>query len=247
MSTKEKKNSDKVYRLKNGSPLSYTLPSRNHPRYPLMWFDEDNNVNRVLRYASNQKSPFEDEQDGNAVLEPIVFEDGMLVVPKTNPVLQLFMHYHPMNGRIFEEVDNEKDAEKELELINNEVEALIKAKEMSIEQIETMTRVLFGKDPSRITTAELKRDIIVFAKNNPEDFLDAMDDPDLQYNGKVMLFFDNKLLSIRNGGREIYFNTPTNKKKMCSVPYGKRPEEFAASWLKSDDGLEALEMLESFL
>ena len=47
---------DKVYKLKIGSPLSYTLASRNHPRFPLMWFDEKNNVNRALRYATNQKS-----------------------------------------------------------------------------------------------------------------------------------------------------------------------------------------------
>jgi len=31
---------DKVYKLKIGNPLSYTLASRNHPRFPLMWYDE---------------------------------------------------------------------------------------------------------------------------------------------------------------------------------------------------------------
>jgi len=59
---------DKVYKLKVGNPLSYTLASRNHPRFPLMWFDEKNNQNRALRYSVNQKSPFEDEQDGNAII-----------------------------------------------------------------------------------------------------------------------------------------------------------------------------------
>jgi hypothetical protein len=34
------KQSDKVYKLLSGSPLSYSLASRNHPRFPLMWFDE---------------------------------------------------------------------------------------------------------------------------------------------------------------------------------------------------------------
>ena len=92
---------DKVYRLLNGNPLSYTLASRNTQRFPLMWYDEKNNVNRPLRYASNQKSPFEDEQDGSAILEPIVFEDGLLRVPKNNPVLQEFLHYHPLNGIVF--------------------------------------------------------------------------------------------------------------------------------------------------
>jgi hypothetical protein len=98
-----KKNSptDKVYRLKNGSPLSYTIATRNQPKFPLLWYDEVNNVNRALRYASNQRSPFEDEQDGNAIIEPVSFEDGLLVVPKTNPVLQLFLSYHPHYGLVF--------------------------------------------------------------------------------------------------------------------------------------------------
>jgi len=82
---------DKVYKLKIGNPLSYTLASRNHPRFPLMWFDEKKQQNRPLRYAVNQKSPFEDEQDGNAIIEPIVFEDGFLSVQRTNPVKSKFI------------------------------------------------------------------------------------------------------------------------------------------------------------
>ena len=113
---------DKVYKLRNGNPLSYTLASRNHPRFPLMWFDEKNNQNRALRYSINQKSPFEDEQDGNAIIEPIIFEDGFLRVPRTNPVLQQFLHYHPLNGNIFVEVDKEKDASVEVEDLNVEVD-----------------------------------------------------------------------------------------------------------------------------
>lgn len=235
---------DKVYRLLNGNPLSYTLASRNTQRFPLMWYDEKNNVNRPLRYASNQKSPFEDEQDGNAILEPIVFEDGLLRVPKNNPVLQEFLHYHPLNGIVFIEVDKEKDATKELDDINVEVDALIKAKELSIEQIETLTRVIFGKDPSLISTAELKRDILVFAKSNPREFLNTLDDPDLKYQAKVRLFFENKLLTFRNNDREVWFNTTSNKKKMLSIPFGEDPYDVVALYLQSDEGLDALKMLE---
>lgn len=237
---------NKVYRLKKGTPLSYTLASRNHPRFPLMWYDEKNNVNRALRYASNQKSPFEDEQDGNAILEPIVFEDGLLIVSKTNPALQAFLHYHPMNGIVFEEVDNEKEAKDEVEDLNLEVDALVKARELTIDQLEMMTRVLFGKDPTVITTAELKRDILVFAKNNPRDFLQVLNDPELKYQAQIMSFFENKLLVLRNNNKEIWFNTPTNKKKMCTIPYGADAYDFAAQYLQSDEGLDHLKMLETF-
>jgi hypothetical protein len=116
---------DRIYKLKGDSaPLSYTIPSRNTRRFPLLWFDEENNVNRPLRYAVNQKTPFEDEQDGNAIVEPIIFENGFLQVPKNNPVLQQFLYYHPLNGRTFVEVDTEKDAAKEVESLSAEVDAL---------------------------------------------------------------------------------------------------------------------------
>ena len=101
---------DKVYKLIHSSPLSFTIPSRSSRRFPLLWFDEVNNVNRPLRYAVNQKTPFEDEQDGNPLIEPVIFIDGMLSVARNNPVLQEFLYYHPMMGTVFAEVNYEKDA-----------------------------------------------------------------------------------------------------------------------------------------
>jgi hypothetical protein len=212
-----------------------------------MWFDEKNNVNRALRYASNQKSPFEDEQDGNSIIEPILFEDGFLRVPKQNPVLQQFLHYHPLNGIIFSEVDKEREAAEEVADLNLEVEALVEARQLSIDQIETLTRVMFGKDPSTVSTAELKRDILVFAKTDPKEFLNILNDPELKYQAKIRLFFENKLLILRNGDKEVWFNTPTNKKKMLSVPYGEEPYEMVGHFLQSDEGIDSLKMLEAIL
>ena len=238
---------DKVYKLKIGNPLSYTLASRNHPRFPLMWFDEKNNVNRALRYASNQKSPFEDEQDGNFIIEPIIFEDGFLRVPKNNPVLQQFLHYHPLNGTIFTEVDKEKDAAAEVQDLDLEIEALVEARQLTLDQIETLTRVMFGKDPSTVSTAELKRDILVFAKRDPKEFLNILNDPELKFQAKVRTFFENKLLILRNAEKEVWFNTATNKKKMLSVPFGEDPYEMVAHFLQSDEGIDSLKMLEATL
>lgn len=237
---------DKVYRLLGSAPLSYTLASRTSSRHSLMWYDESKNQNRVLRYAVNQKSPFEDEQDGNAILEPIVFEDGLLSVPRNNPVLQEFLHYHPHNGLVFAEVDKEKDAFAQVEDLNIEVDALIEARQLDIAQIEMLTRVLFGVDPSTISTAELKRDILVFAKRYPQDFLDAINDPEITFQSKVRMFFENSLITIR-GNKELWYNTPTNKKKMCSIPFDNNPFDTAVSFLKSDEGIDGLKMLDMLL
>jgi len=238
---------DKVYKLLGTAPLSYTIASRNSPRFPLMWFDEEKQVNRVLRYATNQNSPFEDEQDGNAILEPIVFEDGFLNVPKNNVALQKFLHYHPHNGTLFAELDKEKDASAEVQDLNMEVDALIEARSLDIGQIEMITRVLFGTDPSTISTAELKRDILVFAKRYPADFLNAINDPELKFQAKIRTFFENGWIGVRGNNKELWYNTATNKKKMCSIPFNNDPFETALSYLTSDEGIDGLKMLDMLL
>ena len=65
---------DKIYKLtRESAPLSLILASRHTQRFPLLWFDETTGTNKALRYARNQNSPFQDEQDDNAILEPIIF------------------------------------------------------------------------------------------------------------------------------------------------------------------------------
>ena len=236
---------DRVYKLtRNRAPLSCIIPSRSSRNAALLYFDEEQGVNRALRYSINQKSCFEDEQDGNVVVTPIIFEDGMLRVPKTNPILQEFLHYHPLNGKKFVEVDYGKDAETEVEQLNTEVDALIQAKSLSIEQLENIARVLFNKDVSKITTAELKRDVLIFARQNPTTFLNIVSDPKLKLQSTVQQFFDNKLIAFRNKKREVYFNLENNKKRLTTIPFGVDPYQYLADWFQSDDGVEILAFLE---
>jgi len=236
---------DKTYKLKsNGTPISFTLPSRNTSRFQLLYFDEENNTNRALRYARNQKSPFEDEQDGNFILEPVIFDNGFLNVPRTNPVLQQFLHYHPMNGTVFVEIDKTIDAAKEVEDLNFEVDALIEARQLSIEQLEVVSRVMFQKDVTTVSTAELRRDVLIYAKKEPRSFLEILNDPLLKLQSNVQLFFSHNLLQFRNGEREVWYNTKSNKKKMMSIPFGEDPYETVALFLKSDEGIEVLKFLE---
>eukprot|EP01043_Picozoa_sp_COSAG02_P104277 COSAG02_NODE_40269_length_407_cov_0.951299_1_plen_87_part_01 len=86
-------------------------------------------------------SPFKDEQDGNAIVTPVIFESGLLRVPKQNQALQKFLAYHPLNGIKFEEVDTAKDAAREVEMLNVEVDALIAAKQLNVDQMESLGRV----------------------------------------------------------------------------------------------------------
>lgn len=248
MKNKNKVFEAKSYRLtRDVAPLSFMLPTQNSRRFPLMHFDEGTGTNRELRYARNQKSPFVDEQDGNAILEPVIFEDGLLHVGKENQVLQKFLHYHPLNGVKFQEINKAKDATEEVDYLLVQADALIEAKSLSLEQLENVCRVLFNMDTSKTSTAEMKRDILVFAKNNPSDFLDVITDPELQLVGTVQRFFDQGLLTFRKSNKEVWFNLSSNKTKLLNVPFGEEGIDLVVSYMKSDDGIEILKHLESLL
>jgi len=239
---------DRVYKLtRDRAPLSCIIPSRSSRNAALLYFDEEQGVNRTIRYAINQKSCFEDEQDGNAVVTPVIFEDGMLRVSRKNPVLQEFLHHHPLNGKRFIEVDYGKDAAEEVEQLTAEVDALIEAKSLSIEQLENLGRVVFNKDVSKMTSSELRRDVLIFAKQNPSTFLNILSDPKLKLQSTVQLFFDNKLIAFRNKRREVYFNLEGNKKRLTTIPFGADPVQYLADWFKSDDGVDVLVFLEKQL
>ena len=99
---KKKIYTNETYVLLNGkAPLAYMLASHHNKRNTLLYWDAEEQVNRELCYSRNQKSVFVDEQDGNKILEPIVFNDGMLNVPKENPILQKFLEIHPGYNKLY--------------------------------------------------------------------------------------------------------------------------------------------------
>ena len=96
---------DRTYILTNNrSPISWTIQTKHTARKPLLWFDEKDGVNREIRYATNQKSLFVDEQDGAVTLSHAVFLDGIMYVPKEDQNLQkLLSLYHPQKQELWQE------------------------------------------------------------------------------------------------------------------------------------------------
>ena len=247
MKQKQKAEAKTYKLLRKVAPLSLMLSSHHNHRSPLLYFDEEKGINRPLRYARNQKSPFEDEQDGNAIMEPIIFEDGFLRVERSNQVLQEFLSLHPGNGQIFEEVNQARDAAEELEVEELILQAQLLARDMPISKLEMVSRVLMGSHANTLSTAELKRDILVYSRNNPQDFIDIINDPSLQMYDDVVTIFAKNLLSKRNKGRDVYFNLANNKTKILTVPFGEDPIDIMASYFQTDDGVETYKLLKQML
>jgi hypothetical protein len=236
---------DKVYVLKRKTfPMSFMLAARNTSRKPLLYFDETTNQNRALRYAINQKSPFVDEQDGNAILDPIVFEDGLLTVGKNNQVLQMFLAFHPDNGVLFEEVDTKKDASAQIDWMNIQLDAQLAARTLDLATKEAIGRILLGTRVDKLSSEELNRDILIHARNNPQEFLDMLNDPELRLQNIAAKAYQDGFFVLKNNRRDIYFNLPDNKKKLMGIPFNEDPIKLLVSYLQSDDGIDLYKMLE---
>ena len=207
---------EKFYKLKRDTaPLTYMLASRNSARYPLLWFDEEKGINRPLRYARNQKSPFEDD--------------------------------HPQRDMVFEEINRERDAAQELEYVESGLEAQILAKNLEFDKLVSVCRVLMGANVDKMSSIELRRDILIYAKQNPEDFINTLNDPMLEMQDTVYRFFDKAYLVFKNSSKDVYFNLPKNKKKLLTVPFGEDPYFIVASHFQSDDGIELYKLLKKRL
>jgi hypothetical protein len=158
-------------------------------------------------------------------------------------VLQKFLHLHPQNGSIFEEVDSARDAADELEIVELELEAQIVAKNLNLEKLLSVSRILLGTGVDKMSTTEIKRDILLYAKQEPQDFIETLNDPMLELQDTVYKFFDAGYLAFRNNQRDVYFNLPKNKKKMLTVPFGEDANFIVASYFQSEDGLETFKGL----
>jgi hypothetical protein len=128
-----------------------------------------------------------------------------------------------------------------------ELEAEIAAKEMSIEMAESIARVLMGSRVGKMSSAEIKRDVRLYSRNNPVEFLEMLDDPMLQLQDLAQKALSNGLVTLRNNKRDIYFGLKDNKKKMMTVPFGEEPVSALASYLQTDEGIEVMKMLEKKL
>tara|TARA_R110002060_G_scaffold28751_2_gene38895 strand:+ start:445 stop:1194 length:750 start_codon:yes stop_codon:yes gene_type:complete len=248
METKEKlEHKDRHYYLTNHvEPLTFKLGSRHTNRHPLMWFDDDQGYQRELRYATNQKSCFVDQQNGPVTLEHIIFENGTLHVPKNKRNLQeLLSLYHPHKGRLYEEYDAVVEAVDELKIIHLEIEALNIANTMEVDKGEAILRVEQGSSVSNLSSKEIKRDILIFAKRNPALFINLCNDENVELRNFAIKATEANIIKLSSDQR--IFSWASNGRKLMNVPFEENPYSAFAVWLKTDEGVEVFKSIDKKL
>jgi len=233
---------DRTYVLKNGmSPLTYKIKSTG-----LLFFDEEKGINRELRYSTNQKSLFADEQDGFAKLEHIVFTDGVLTVPRNQPLLQqLLSLYHPDRFNLWEEIDFVQEAIDDIDIIELELEALKLVQELDIEHLEAILRTEIGSDVTKMSSKEIKRDCYMFARNMPKLFIEVAQDEDIKLRNLANRCVEAGIVKLTDDN--TIFKWSTNSKKIMTVPFDEHPYAAFARFLKTDEGVDVMKAIEKKL
>ena len=233
---------DRVYYLKgNKKPISRMIKSTG-----IYWFDEEKGYERELKYCENQSTTFVDEMKGQQRLSHIIFRSGNLFVPKEKTVLQkLLSLYHPHKDKIFYEYKPAAVAAEEIDILEQQVEALVAARNVDIEMAEAIMRVEIGSEVSKMSSKELRRDLLLFARNNPKLFLELADDENVMLRNFGIRAVEAGILRLSSDQR--YFMWGSNGRKLMNVPFDEHPYTALAHWFKTDEGMEIYSNIEKRL
>ena len=233
---------NRVYKLKGSKkPLTRSIKSAN-----IHWFDEKKGYERELKYCQNQRTVFVDEMKGDQRLEHVVFRNGLLIVEKEKTVLQkLLSLYHPDRNVMFYEEKPVENAVNEIEWIEMEIEALNAAKNLDIDLAEAVMRVEMGSKVSEMSSKELKRDLLLYAKRNPELFLELVNDENVVLRNFGIKATEMGVIKLSSDQRT--FTWGSNDRKLMNVPFDEHPYSALAAWFKTDEGMEIYSNIEKRL
>ena len=233
---------DRMYYLKNDKkPLSKMIRSAG-----IYYFDEEKGFERELKYCKNQQTPFVDEMKGDQRLSHIIFRSGSLFVPKEQTILQkLLSLYHPHKDNIFYEHKPVEIAKNQLDWLEFEVEALTIARSMDIDMAEAIMRVEIGSKVNDLSSKELKRDLLLFAKKNPKLFLELTTDDNVQLRNFGIKAVEARIIKLSSDQRNFLWST--NDRKIMTVPFDEHPYSALAAWFKTDEGMEIYSNIEKRL
>jgi len=238
---------DRTYLIADShASLTYTLQGKHTLRYPLLWFDKVTGEQEEIRYATNQNSPLVKDQKGQATLGHIIFENGTLFVPKEKQNLQkLLSIYHPGLNIKYTEFNAVEEAEDDLDYLELEVEAMNAAFSMDIDIAEAIVRVEVGSRVNKMSSKEIKRDLLLLARRNPSLFLELANDDNVPLRNLAIRATEMGIIKLSQDQRTFMWGE--NDRKLMTVPFDENPYSAMAAFFKTDEGIQIFKSIEKKL
>ena len=175
-----------------------------------------------------------------------MFRNGSLFVEKEKTTLQkLLSLYHPHKDKLFTEYQPAKEAATEIEILEMQADAILAARELDIDMAEAIMRVELGSRVSEMSSKELKRDLLLFARNNPSLFLELLRDDNVQLRNFGIKATELGILKLSTDNRTFMWGS--NDRKLMNVPFDEHPYSALAAWFKTDEGMEIYSNIEKRL
>jgi len=237
----EMKNRTYFIRGKAKKSLSRSIKSSG-----IYYFDEEKGYQREVKYCENQRTCFVDEMQGDQRLSHIVFRRGTLHVPREEQTLQkLLSLYHPGRNKLYTEYQPQREAQSEVDVLELEIAALNAAQVLDVDMAEAVLRVEMGSNVSNMSSKELKRDLLLYAKKNPRLFLELVNDENVQLRNFGIKATEMGVLKLSSDQRT--FSWGSNDRKLMNVPFDEHPYSALAAWFKTDEGMEVYSNIEKRL
>ena len=167
-------------------------------------------------------------------------------MPKEKTTLQkLLSLYHPHKDQIFYEYKPAEVAEQQIDILEMEADAIIAARNIDIDTAEAIMRVEIGSKVSEMTSKELKRDLLLFARKNPSLFLELLNDDNITLRNTGIRAVEQGLLKLSRDQRNFLW--ASNDRKLMTVPFDEHPYTALAHWFKTDEGMEIYTNIEKRL
>jgi hypothetical protein len=98
---------------------------------------------------------------------------------------------------------------------------------------------------NELSSKELKRDLLLFAKKNPKLFLELTTDDNVQLRNFGIKAAEAGIIKLSADQR--YFVWSSNDRKIMTVPFDEHPYSALAAWFKTDEGMEIYSNIEKRL
>ena len=136
-------------------------------------------------------------------------------------------------------------ADDEIENIEWEIEALNIARSMDIDMAEAIVRVEYGSKVNKMSSKELRRDLLLLAKANPRLFISLAADENVQLRNFAINAVEQDIIRISPDQRTVHWSS--NDRKLMNVPFEENPYSAIAAWFKTDEGVEVFKSIEKRL
>ena len=176
----------------------------------------------------------------------IRFLKGSLTVKKEQQNLQkLLSLYHPLKNKLYAEFSANDEAIDDLDILDLQIDALNAARAMDVDHGEAILRVEIGSKVNEMSSKELRRDLLLFAKNNPQLFISLANDENVQLRNFAIRAQEVGIISLSQDQRT--FMWVSTGRKLMNVPFDENPYSAFAAFLKTDEGVEIYKSIDKKL